>query len=129
MKQKCQYYVNSLAISCIICQKEEKEFTLVKYFIYAVLLRFQICHNFCVFFHQICNPKVQSSQKMFFSLSALHPKTCVGNIPRPILNSGNIKKKLYTFFFFSVDYKILNLCQKSLYQNQSTVFVMLAPSP
>ena len=41
----CKYYVNSMVISYIICQKEEKECTWVKYVIYAVLPRLKFCRN------------------------------------------------------------------------------------
>ena len=40
-----QYYVNSMVTSCSTCQKEEKECTLVKYVIYAVLPQFQFFRN------------------------------------------------------------------------------------
>ena len=45
----CQYYVNSMVISCSTYQKEEKESTLGKYLIYAVLLQCPICCNLRVF--------------------------------------------------------------------------------
>ena len=57
------YY--SMVISCSTCQKKEKECTRVKYLIYAVLSRFQICHIF--FLRQICIPKIKSSQKKALS--------------------------------------------------------------
>ena len=41
----CKFYVKSMVISCNTCQKEEKECTWVKYLIFTVLSRFQICHN------------------------------------------------------------------------------------
>ena len=38
-------YVNSMVISCSTCQKEDKECTLVKCVISAVLPQFQFCRN------------------------------------------------------------------------------------
>ena len=49
------------------CQKEENAGYWVKYFMYAVLLQSQICHNLHVFF--LANsafPKIQSSQTIGF---------------------------------------------------------------
>ena len=61
-----KYSVNSMVISHSYCEKEEKECIWVKYLIYAVLSRFQICCNSLVFFRKIWNPKFQSSQKKLF---------------------------------------------------------------
>ena len=45
-----KYYINSMVISYSSCQKEKKKCIWDKYLIYAVLSRFQICHNIRVFF-------------------------------------------------------------------------------
>ena len=45
-----KYYINIMVISCSTFQMEEKECTWVKYLIYSVLWRFQICRNLCIFF-------------------------------------------------------------------------------
>ena len=52
--------------TCSTCQKEEKECIWVKYLIYAVLLRFQICRNLRVFSAKSVFPKFQSSQNNVF---------------------------------------------------------------
>ena len=67
----CKYYVNSMVISCSTCQKEEKECTWVKYLIYAVLSRFQICCNLRFFSAKSVFQKLQSSQKKWFFPSLL----------------------------------------------------------
>ena len=63
---KCQYYVNSMLISCSTCPKEEKECTWVKYLNYAVLSQLQFFCNLRVFSRQISVPKILSSQRKSF---------------------------------------------------------------
>ena len=62
----CKYFVNSMLISSSSFQRQEKEYIWVKYLIRAVLSRFQICLNLCVFSAKSVIPKFQSSQKMIF---------------------------------------------------------------
>ena len=60
-----------MVISCSTCQKEKKECKWVKYLIYAVLSRFQICRNLRVFFRQICIPKISEFTKKWLFSSLL----------------------------------------------------------
>ena len=61
-----KYSVNSMVISDSYCQKEEKECIWVKYLIYTVLSRFQICRNSRVFSAKSETKNFRVDKKMFF---------------------------------------------------------------
>ena len=67
----CKYYVSSMVISCSTCEKDEKECMWVKYLIYVVLSKFQICCSLRMF---ILLPNMYSQnfrvhKKLFFPKS------------------------------------------------------------
>ena len=63
----CKYHVNSRVISCSTCQKEERECTWVKYFIYAIF-QFVLIYAFC------------STKSVFLKFQSSHffPQVCLG---------------------------------------------------
>ena len=71
MMKICKDFLNSIIISCSPYQKEEKEYILAKYLIYAVLPQLKFCHNVHIFFRQILIPIFFSVDKnIVFSQSA-----------------------------------------------------------
>ena len=62
----CDYYVNSMVVSCSTCKKEEKECMWVKHLIYAVLSQFQICCNLLFSPAKSVFPKFRAQKQMFF---------------------------------------------------------------
>ena len=106
-----KYSVDGMVIVYSYCQKTEKECIWVKYLIYAIMLRFKICRNSCVFPPNLKAKNSELTKKWFFpSLMKFCPSA---------LNIFLLKRNTISYLLRNVWYFVRNMSLPSRFTSHS----------